>query len=41
MRLRFNGYLSYVLLCDVAFFLFGQFDKMCIMKILVAAMYMY
>jgi hypothetical protein len=40
-RLRFNGYLSYAVLCDIAFFLFGQFDKTYIMKISVATMYMH
>jgi len=40
-RLRFNGHLSYAVLCDIAFFLFGPSDKTCIMEISVAAMYMY
>jgi len=40
-RVWSNGYLSYAMLCDIAFFTFGQFDKTCIMKISVAATYMY
>jgi hypothetical protein len=40
-RLRFNGYLTYAVLCDVTFLLYEQFDKICTMKISVAVMYMY